>query len=469
MAAEEVLLLRIAVVVVWDGRRPAWLSVALRSIEAQIPAPVERCLVVDAADGATALSALAGDLPLGGWTTRQGCWHDPAVARNEGTAATGAPWVVFWDADNVMPAGFLAAAQNAIREAGPDVGIVYSDIEYVDENLDNATLWRVPDCDYWGLREGNCIDTASAWRREALELAGGWPCGFGAFEDYALALELTRRGWLARRREGPPIVMRQHAASRMETRARDGGRLSDLWHARSLAIVSLLAGRTSTYERWEKFLYTAELPRHTGLYVVDNSGDAEFTRRVHQTCQALAAARQLDHVNISARPDRYTGRDDEPFVTERHRHVARLYADLLPTVGEDLVFTLEDDVEPPPDAIRRLAEQIGHHASGNYAAVAGAYDFGDGKLCAGRAGGGWGSPIYWHQVRDEPIDVGCVGGGCTLWANWALSGQPIPFRWNEGLGWDASLCHAMRRRGYGIRVHGGVRCTHHVHGVLRTS
>ena len=101
--------------------------------------------------------------------------------------------------------------------------------------------------------------------------------------------------------------------------------------------------------------------------------------------------------------------------------------------------------------------------------VAGAYDFADGKLCAGRADGGWGSPVYWHQVSDEPLDVGCVGGGCTLWANWALSGQPVPFRWNEGLGWDASLCHAMRQRGYGIRVHGGVRCTHHVHGVLRTS
>ncbi len=374
--------------------------------------------------------------------------------------------MVFWDADNVMPAGFLAAVHAAVQRAEPDVGVIYSDIEYVDENLDNPFLWQVPDCNYWGLREGNCIDTASAWRRQALQLCGDWPCGFGAFEDYALVLELTRRGWLARRREGPPIVMRQHAASRMEIRARDG-RLSDLWHARSLAIVSLLAGRASTYERWEKFLHTADLPRHTALYVVDNSADAEFARRVHQTCEALATARRLEHVSISVRPDRYAGQD-QPFGEERHLHVACLYAGLLPRVGEDLIFTLEDDVEPPPDAIRRLAERIGRQDSGNYAVVAGAYDVADGKLCAGRADGGWGSPVYWHQVSDEPIDVGCVGGGCTLWANWALSGQPVPFRWDEGLGWDASLCHAIRRRGYGIRVHGGVRCTHHVHGVLRT-
>jgi len=459
--------LRVAVVVASDGRHAKWLSAALRSIQAQVPRPAERCLVMDSPDGAATLAALDVDTSPRGWVIREGCWGDPSLARNEGLAATRSPWVVFWDADNVMPAGFLAAVDTAIQRAEPDVGVIYSDIEYVDENLDNPVLWQVPDCDYWGLREGNCVDTASAWRRQALELCGGWPYGFGAFEDYALVLELTRRGWLARRRPGPPIVMRQHATSRMETRARDG-RLSDLWHARSLAIVSLLAGRASTYERWEKFLHTADLPRHTALYVVDNSGNADFTRRVHQTCEALAAARQLDHVSISVRPDRYAGRD-EAFGEERHRHVARLYSGLLPRVGEDLVFTLEDDVEPPPDAIRRLAEQIGRHGSGNYAVVAGAYDFADGKLCAGRADGGWGSPVYWHQVSDEPLDVGCVGGGCTLWANWALSGQPVPFRWNEGLGWDASLCHAMRQRGYGIRVHGGVRCTHHVHGVLRTS
>jgi hypothetical protein len=92
------------------------------------------------------------------------------------------------------------------------------------------------------------------------------------------------------------------------------------------------------------------------------------------------------------------------------------------------VLTLEDDIEPPPDAIRRLGEYISSHAWRNYAAVGGAYDMGDGALCAGRADGGWGSPIYWHQVSDEPIDVGCIdvgciGGGCTLWANWVSSAR----------------------------------------------
>lgn len=54
-----------------------------------------------------------------------------------------------------------------------------------------------------------------------------------------------------------------------------------------------------------------------------------------------------------------------------------------------------------------------------------------------------------------------VGGGCTLRANWALSSQPVSFLWHEGLGWDGSLCLALHQHRYRVRVHGGVRCTHH--------
>jgi hypothetical protein len=130
---------RIAVVVAWDGRRPEWLSAALRTVDGQVPAPAERCLVVDSPDATAALAAPNTAISASGWTIRQGYWCDPAADRNEGMAATRSPWVVFWDTDNVMPAGFLAAVREAIRHATPDVGILYSDIEYVDEKPE---LWQ---------------------------------------------------------------------------------------------------------------------------------------------------------------------------------------------------------------------------------------------------------------------------------------------------------------------------------------
>jgi hypothetical protein len=460
--------MRIAVVVSWDGRNPGWLAEALKSIDSQSARPTQRCLVVDSPDGTAALKAMPLNPTARGWTISYGSWSDPAGARNHGVDTTEAPWLVFWDADNVMPPGFLKAVDGAIRHADANVGIVYSDIEYVDENLHNGSRWYVPDWNYWTLRASNYIDTASAWRRSAIELAGGWPCGLRSFEDYALALEVTRRGWVAVHRDGPPIVMRRHEYARSNQRVLSGERRSDLWPIRTLGILSLLAGRTSTYDRWEKFIHTAELPRHSSLYVVDNSGNHDFTRRVQQTCEDLVHEGRFDRITCSVRPHRYAERQGEPyFVRERHLHIARLYAELFPTIPEDLILTLEDDIEPPPDAIRRLAEQLGCTAWGNFAAVGAAYDMGDGVLCAGRADGGWGTRILWSELVDQAIDVGNVGGGCTLWANWALAEQPIPFLWEEGLGWDGSVCTALRQRGYRIQLHGGVRCVHHVHGAIR--
>lgn len=460
----------IAVVVVWAGRFPQWASQTLTSIEAQRPPPVERVLVIDHPGGIEATQTLAADPRDHGWTVLHGEWNDPAAARNAGISQTSAQWLVFFDADNVMAPEYLAAVGRTAAAADSRVAILYPDICYTGPDLDGASTWRVPEYDYWSLRAANFIDTSAAWRREVLELAGGWPTGFSAFEDYALALEITRRGWTAQRGTGPPVIVRVHDGTRSAMSDRTASGLTDVWRARTLAIVSLLAGRRTTVDRWADFLRVAELPPHTSLYVVDNSGDAAFGADVVSICTDLARDRRLEQLTILPRPRCYGGQADEPYFTrERHLHIAGLYSDVLPRVTEDLVFTLEDDIEPAPDAIRRLGERIGFTVPGRQAAVAGAYDMGpDGGLCAGQADGGWGSPIFWHDLTEQPMIVGNVGGGCTMWAGWALNSHPVPFHWEEGLGWDGSLCGQLRAHSYDIELHGGVRCTHHVHGAVRT-
>ena len=457
--------MHISVVMTWDGRNPGWLGEAVRSVHAQEARRVQRCLVVDAADGPGLLHAAGLDPLLQGWAVCHGQWSDPSAARNAGMEATTASWLLFWDGDDVMPGGFLRAVDDETRRTGPAVGIVYSDLQYVDENLQGGFRWHLPEYDYWRLRSGNVISTASAWRREAVELAGGWPLGLGAFEDWALALAVTRRGWSARHRGGPPVLVRQHGGSRSSSRP-PHDLADDVWRARSLGVLSLLSGRRSTFPLWREFLRTAELPPEAALYVVDDSDDPAFTALVRDACAELGEPGRFARVSLTVRHQRYGGSEDEPyFVRERHLRVAGLYAHHMGAAREDLLLTLEDDVVPPPDAIRRLAAQL--RPDTPVAAVAGAYDMGGDALCCGRADGGWGSPVFWSDLTDDPIEVGCVGGGCTLWAGWALAATPVPFRWYHGLGWDGSLCTAMRERGHTVLLHGGVRCVHHVHGALR--
>jgi glycosyltransferase involved in cell wall biosynthesis len=456
----------IAVVVTCHEPHLKWLSSALGSIDRQIPAPAERIIAFDRCEP-PALSAQ--------WRTITGDWGHPSYGRNAGLAATTTPWVIFWDADNIMPDGYIAAMQHAINVGDRDMAIAYPDIQYCDEQLTPRSLWRTPAWDYWDMRGHNCVDTASAWRREALELVGGWSAGNDAtFEDYALALSITSAGWKANKVNGPPIIMRVHSGSRSQTCHRQDRTLYHLWQARSLAIVSLLAGRENVFDRWLQFLLHAELPPKASLYVIDNSGRSEFNRMAFDACYRIAKERGLVHLDFStfgqAYPAEWPGAEfnlDE-LVRRRHLHVAQLYNLLFPRISEDLILTLEDDIEPPLDAVRKLGEDIGWTERGKIGAVAGAYSMPEDPslVCAGQGRERWGPAVPWSQLPTEPIDVSFVGGGCTIWARWALQSQPVNFPWDKLLGWDAGLCLQIKRRGFRVRLHGGVRCLHHTHGQI---
>jgi glycosyltransferase involved in cell wall biosynthesis len=429
---------------------------ALTSIDRQSVGPAERVVVFDGCRP----SSFVGDE----WRCVAGDWGHPSAARNAGLNATTAPWLIFLDADNVAPPGYLEAVQRAIAAAPSNLAIIYPDIQYTDEALTPRARWEMPAWDYWQMRRQNCVDTSSAWRREAMEVLGGWP-RVDFHEDYVLALSITAAGWKADRLDGPAILMREHGHGRRAVlRHRGGGLLTHIWKARSLGIVSLFAGRPSTLDRWMKFLLAAELPPNTGLYIVDNSGRSEFTRRVYEIGMLIASERNLSHFDVAVVGESYELNAREPYLTKvRHAHIAQLYAAVLPRITEDLVLTLEDDVEPPPDAVRKLGEEVGYPARANVGVVAAAYPspVAPAQVCAGLGPAGWGGAIGWRDLPPRPLDVACVGGGCAVWANWALRECPPHVQWRMKLGWDGVLCTELSRRGYHVWLHGGVRCHHH--------
>ena len=244
-----------------------------------------------------------------------------------------------------------------------------------------------------------------------------------------------------------------------------------VWEARSLAIVSLFAGRNECFGEWAHFLRTAELPPKTALYVVDNSGAREFSQMAQDQCQQIANDRSLLHLDYAIVGRPYAGAQNESYLTKaRHQHVAQLYSSVLPRVTEDTVLTLEDDMQPTADTARRLADELGYGKEIGVVAATYAMPHNEREVCAGDScDGGWGRTPRWEEIPHAPIDMGCVGGGCTLWANWALQNSPIQLRWERLLGWDAMLCLDVRRKGYKVRLHGGVRCGHHIHGRVKAA
>ena len=203
-----------------------WLPQAVASIEQQHPEPAERVVVLDECEPVDPLPA--------SWRIVHGKWGHPPPARNRGIEVTTSPWLIFWDADNVMPPGYIAAVQQTIACTSRDVAIAYPDIHLHDENLRPKHLWAMLEWAYWQLRAENYVDTAAAWRREGLEAVSGWPTRTNCFEDYALALDLTALGWKATKVHGPAVVMRHHDGSRMQRRwHEEGAARNDVWPAAS--------------------------------------------------------------------------------------------------------------------------------------------------------------------------------------------------------------------------------------------
>ena len=450
----------LAVMITCHPDQVSTLPDAMAAVDRQRPAPAERVVV------AYGCRPPLAD-PQGPWRVVRGDPAHPAGALNDAWTATRSPWAMVIEARTVLPPGSLAATAAAIARCPATTAVLYRD----EPRRTGVEL--TAGADYWALRLGDHLHHGATWRRRAVDLVGGWPTRCRRLLGHALALDVTAAGWAATRIDGPPApAPADPAGATPPVAGADDTLAEDRWQARSLAIVSLHAGRTTTLPVWKRFLMTADLPARTSLYVVDNSADRGFTERLEAACSQVADARRLAHVDLSVDATPHRPEPDESYLARgRNLHVARLYAAALPRAREDLVLTLEDDIDPPPSAVRQLGHAITAPSTRPTGTVSAAWDRVAGpNVCAGRDdGSGWGSAIPWGELPRRPMDVGSVGGACTMWANSALSQGPVDIDWDRQMGWDALLCADMRRRGFGVQVHGGVRCLHHTGGVLRST
>jgi hypothetical protein len=442
----------VAVVVTCHEPYLKWLPGCLQSIDQQGPWRGERVVVFDGCQG-------QGATVPAGWKGQWGTYGGAAGAREAGLRLVRSPWVIWFDADNLMPPGYLAAAERACENIAHNVGMIYPDIAYHDVSLRYLHERLMP---AWSLHElwrCNFVDTASCWRTEAVIGAGGWITPW-SFQDWDLALRLAERGWTGRPLRGPSLTYRYHGGSQSAAQV-DCDRAGGLeMEVRPVGIVTLLAGRRKLLGRWLNWLRKAELPRRCALYVIDNSGDARWGRRARDRVEALGRFESVAWLREETSPG--------PSEFARHQHVARLYNAALTRVREPLVATLEDDVEPPLDGLRKLwAAMVGR---GNVGAMGAAYACPGNRhlACASMSSEAWVDPPGLMDAgRGQPLEVGMIGGGFTLYGNWDVQ-RALPLQAELPaagvLGWDALLSRRIRQAGHAILLHGGVQAAHHVHG-----
>lgn len=442
--------------------------------------PFETIIVVDDASSDDT-SALCATFEPRGVRYLRGEWRDFTLARLAGLNAVPRPrFVLFVDADNWLPADFHALLRGPMEN--PKIGVSYAAIRCIDEAGSDlrAAPWATP-FDYDRLRLGNYADACSLIRTEAYEQVGGWTVEDGGLNDWMLWLEITRAGWDMACVPAAQLMYRQHGGSMTEQRCRDQGRdmrakISAMRRSMIVTIVTLFSGRAWQLDRYASAIRALGWDRdNLRIVAVDNSRDATFHEKLRAALDSTGIAHictRYDGVAVAGHDardacDSVPVRMGNPYII--NVHMARLYAfaaQLLPA-GTDFIWSLEDDIEPPTDALDHFCLGFQDHSVGVIAGCA--RDRFANRLLAWKgdwadyARGEHAGHLNVPPAPGEFMRISASGFMCTIFRRqvWdALAFRPSPTWSDQYCYYDWAAARDVDRLGWKWVLAGSVRCKH---------
>ena len=419
------------------------LPACMDAVDGQTYKPVEKILVLDGCDLPKSMTPLRK-----GWQLVRREDGTPNPGRNAALELTKGTWIWYVDGDDVHNPGYLQGAVPVMRDRR--VGIVHANLRYSNKK----TRATPAVTDYWGLRLRNYVSTSSVWRTAALKEAGGWQ-KTDRFDDWTCALNVTGCGWHTVRNK-VPIEVTLHKAS--DHRNRTEKDMSHKW-ARSHAVVSLLAGRTSCWELWSKTMLTMNYPEKTHFYFLDNSKDKDYLVKVQDLAKALM---DLGHRVTVMQTDLAFKQIDR---YSRSVHVANLYNMLCQQITEDTVLFWEDDNVPIGlAAMHGLVDHWRFQKVGGICALYESRNNRPGTACAARSTEFWDGGIPLTEVKGRIMEgLGFLPGGFAIYHN-AFVQQAMPFHVDypkgKADGWDGKLSRTIREAGFSLDLDGTVGCDH---------
>lgn len=431
-----------------------FLAAALSSVLAQTLRPIEVLVIDDDSDDETA--DVAREFSCRGVrymrVSNRSAWENRLLAAR----VLKGRWLLCLDADNEIPESYLESGVEA-GERSATCGIVRCDL---DQFGDVSGLVRmnseIP------IHVVNSVDAGALYRREAiLQLEPSEPRidPRQTAEDWVLARRVIENGWSVEQ-NATPLRYRRHPgqkhASRLAADRRyfvDAGLASE-----TVTIFIPLSGRSRLWDVTRSWLDSQKWPRkQCRLVLCDNSHDRDFGLMVRR----WAADSSYEDVRYYVSRLGANGLSDRP----RADHVANsvlinqvvaAHYNRLPTETQsEYLFVLEDDVDPPEDAIERLMRGI----DSDVAAVTGAYQHRD-----GRGWLAWTGPSGTHDLIEQKgsglQDIDGCGWGCLLVRKSSLSQTRLTSD-GKTIFYDVNWSGFVRESGQRLRIDWGVVCEHH--------
>ncbi|HJT76342.1 MAG TPA: glycosyltransferase family 2 protein [Gemmataceae bacterium] len=446
---------RTAAVVVPCHDYGRFLGEALESALRQTRPPAEVVVIDDAsADDTPAVAASFRD--RGVRYVRVECRHSQR-ARRAGFEATGADVLCFLDADDALAPDYLEQGMAAFD--GPQVGVVYSDVEYFGLAGGRSAYPAVYRRHL--LERANFLHTGSLVLREALAISRALEVGTDdrvALQDWLLWRRVLQDGWEARKQAGL-YRYRQHGRSMIDRQRREGA-IHDYFSRAALAreVITLfvpLAGRKSLWPGLAAFLGRQAWPHdQVQLVLLDTSQDAAFGATV-RAWVAGCDYPDVRHVRQAVGEPGLADRDRRAAVREATLAMARIYNRLARLVTTDYVWVVEDDVLPPDDACERLLRGFDERT----ASVSAAYRsrFGDGY-------------VAWEHTQQRFLQkgqglqrVGGNGFGCVVLRG-SVVRDTVFTATIDYPAYDNAFYHRLFATGLEAKVDWSVECEHRAGG-----
>lgn len=466
-----------------------YLPDCIESVRRQNPLPGEILYVDNASTDGSAQIAQAENVAVHVISTRE---HNICACRNRGAALTTQPYLVFVDADDTLPPGYISQLLPAMARVRCGIAFPrftsYGTNEHLAPMETNNAIFKGG-----GIYRENYIVSAALVKRQAFNAVGGWD-GLPIFQDWDLWLRILDQGWLASLVPEVIFPVRTHGTSKS---ANFGSRqywYQDILRHRGLTVFTPFGpGGPIHGKRYFKALERMGLKwGNTVLFFYDNSNCQDTADRLQNYLRESPALGKIYY------------RDPTQIVFTNLHERARVVPERMSEIwyrasrmfDTPFVLSLEHDIEPEEaGAASRLYEGMAPDVD----AVTGLY-----RLPITRAGNDIGGirprrtgpesikeglsgsqylirewihtpegslslrpiqtyPSGWNTPpSDGCITVGATGMGCVLIRRDAIAGFDFEAgqRGQPWIGQDFGFWRHVRDRGMRLMAHYGVECRH---------
>lgn len=367
--------------------------------------------------------------------------------RLDGMAATSARFVVFLDADDVLPTDYLDKGVPLL--ADPSVGVVYSDMQLFGDSSDR---WTMPEPAGLELSIRNHIHAGCLVRRAAIETTELPPMlDTRVLEDWNVWRRIKKNGW--KFQKSPAVYKyRQHGSGRLGQVDPQQYRVTAGLDYEPITLFVPLSGRAWAWPQFRAWLDGQTWPRELiRLVLCDTSQDARFHALLRRWVDATDYPDVRLYTQDVARPgvadaDRHDGK----VRSEVQTAVASIYRRAVAELTTDYAVIVEDDIVPPVDAISRLMDSMNEETASVSAAYPHRFESG---------------VVAWHRIGSclqngsGVVDVGGNGFGCVLLRSEVLRRIAIT---TDGVtpDYDIAWYQQLRETKWRARLDWSIRCEH---------